>query len=90
MNYFITNNDFGRYRPHLWLAIACLCFFFLWAGLAEIDQQVRGLGKIIPSGKIRAIQNLEGGIIREIFVKEGQIVKANDALFQLTNTRAEA
>lgn len=55
-----------------------------------INLHVRGTGKIIPSGKIRTIQHLEGGIIKKILIKEGQIVKRGDILFQLENVRAEA
>jgi len=82
--------NFQTYRFLLLLVASCLCAFFAWAGISEIDQQVRGSGKIIPSGKVRSIQHLEDGIVREILVKEGQTVQAGDSLFQLINTKAEA
>lgn len=78
------------YRVLLILVTACLCSFFLWANCTEIDQQVRGTGKIITSGKVRSIQHLEDAIVRDILVKEGQVVDAGEALFKLANTRAEA
>lgn len=67
-----------------------LLVFFSWAGTTEIDQQVRGIGKIIPAGKARKIQHLENAIIDNIFISEGQVVRVGDPLFQLANTKAEA
>jgi len=81
---------FETYRVLLLLISLCVCSFFVWASTTEIDQQVRGSGKIIPSGKIRSIQHLENGIVKEILVQEGQTVSAGDSLFQLFNIKAEA
>lgn len=78
------------YRVVLLLVTSFLLCFFAWASLTQIDQQVRGIGKIIPAGKVRTIQHLENAIVREIFVAEGQTIKAGDKLFQLANTKAEA
>ena len=44
-------------------------WLLLWASWAQIDEITRGSGKIIPSGKNQAIQNLDGGIVDQIFVK---------------------
>ncbi len=84
------HKTFETYKILLFIVCLCLVSFFFWANSTEIDQQVRGSGKIITSGKIRTIQHLEDGIVREILVKEGQSVEAGAPLFQLTNTRAEA
>ncbi|VVP60844.1 hypothetical protein PS850_06240 [Pseudomonas fluorescens] len=46
-----------------------------------------GEGKAIPSSKIQVIQNLEGGIVTEIFVREGQMVNKGDTLLRLDDTR---
>jgi HlyD family secretion protein/adhesin transport system membrane fusion protein len=83
-------SDSKTYRFLLILVIAFLSVFFLWAGQTEIDQQVRGTGKIIPAGKARKIQHLESAIVDEIFITEGQVVRVGDPLFQLANTKAEA
>lgn len=84
------NIGFGRYRLTLFLCSLCVAVFFIWSAFTTINLHVRGVGKIIPSGKIRAIQHLEGGIIKGILIKEGQIVKEGDVLFQLENARAES
>ncbi|WBV64420.1 hypothetical protein PGH43_07450 [Legionella pneumophila 130b] len=47
----------------------------IWANYAILDEVTTGQGKVIPSSEVQVIQNLEGGIIQNIFVKEGQIVK---------------
>ncbi len=90
VNFLNDEGNFSRYRWYLWLGILCVATFFLWASLTKINLHVRGPGKVIPSGKVRLIQHLEGGIINEIFVKEGQVVEAGDSLFHLANTRAES
>jgi adhesin transport system membrane fusion protein len=59
----------------------------LWAANANLDEVVRGLGKVIPSTKIQVIQNLEGGIVNEILVKEGEFVTKNQPLLRLDDTR---
>jgi len=57
----------------IWLFTIFL--FILWASFAEIDEITRGDGDVIPYGQNQVIQNLEGGIVESILVKEGQIVK---------------
>lgn len=59
----------------------------LWAGFAKVDEVTRGDGKAIPSSKLQKIQNLEGGIVAELYVKEGQIVEAGAPLIRLDDTR---
>jgi len=67
-------------------AVAITIFWLLiWASWAQIDEITRGSGKIIPSGKNQAIQNLEGGIVDQIFVKEGDEVKKDQILIRLDN-----
>lgn len=58
-----------------------------WAGFAEIDQHVRATGRVVPAGNARTVQHLEGGIIMQILVSEGDEVNAGDPLFQIANTR---
>ena len=61
--------------------------FFIWAYFASLEEVTRGQGRIIASSKIQIIQNLEGGIIKDILVKSGDIVEKNDPLIQLDTTR---
>lgn len=64
--------------------------FLLWAAIAEIDELARGNGKVIPTDKIQTVQSLDGGIISEIFVKEGDIVKFDHPLMKIDTTRFQA
>ncbi|MFJ5349731.1 HlyD family type I secretion periplasmic adaptor subunit [Pectobacterium parvum] len=74
-------------RFTLWAIGAFFLFFILWTGLANIDEVTRGDGKAIPSSRLQKIQNLEGGIITEVFIREGQVVNAGDPLLRLDDTR---
>ena len=53
-----------------------------WASVTEIEVLTHAIGKVVPTGKVRTVQNLEGGIIRSIFVKEGDTIKANAKLLE--------
>ena len=77
----------------LLLFFAIMVFFlgaFLWAYFSKIDELTRGEGKVIPSEKIKTIQSLDGGIISEILIKEGSIVKEGEPLMKIDTTRFEA
>lgn len=59
----------------------------LWAGIAEIDEVTKGQGKVIPSSQVQVVQNLEGGILSEIQVREGETVKKGQILLRIDDTR---
>lgn len=71
----------------LWSTVFFLFCALLWADLAVLDEVTVGQGKVIPSSQIQIIQNLEGGIVNKLFVKEGQVVNTNQVLMQIDNTR---
>src|SRR3989338_3312217 len=72
-------------RSHIVVWIACIgiLWLVLWSSFAEIDERTRGSGKVIPSQRIQTIQNLEGGIVSEMFVKEGDRVKKGQPLMKI-------
>ena len=74
-------------RVTVWLAAALLLVALAWASLALIQEVTTGEGKAIPSSKVQVVQTLEGGIVTEIFVREGQTVKKGDTLLRLDDTR---
>ncbi|NDV18292.1 HlyD family type I secretion periplasmic adaptor subunit [Pseudodesulfovibrio sp. JC047] len=68
--------------------VLLIIFFVIWAKLAVLDEVTRGFGRVIPSQRIQEIQNLEGGILSELFVQEGQTVNKDDILCRLHNEQA--
>ena len=64
--------------------------FILWASFAQIDEIARGQGKVVPSGQNQIIQNLEGGIVSEILVKEGDFVKKDQILLKISNEKSSS
>lgn len=74
-------------RLTIWGLIAFVAFCLLWAHFAVVDEVTRGDGKAIPFSRLQKIQNLEGGIVSELFVREGQIVNVGDPLLRLDDTR---
>ncbi|MDY6994227.1 MAG: HlyD family type I secretion periplasmic adaptor subunit [Pseudomonadota bacterium] len=71
----------------LWLTLTLLISAVIWAHHAEIDEVTRGVGKVIPSRQVQVVQNLEGGIISEILIQEGDIVDAGQILLRIDDTR---
>ena len=74
-------------RITVWLVSLLLLTALAWAKFAVLEEVTMGEGKAIPSSKIQVIQNLEGGIVAEIFVREGQLVNKDDVLLRLDDTR---
>ncbi|KZY57639.1 MULTISPECIES: HlyD family type I secretion periplasmic adaptor subunit [unclassified Oleiphilus] len=79
-------NDHGnviKSRRLLWLIILISFSFICWTAYAEVDELVRGVGKVIPSKQLQLVQNLEGGILSELLVEEGEEVEAGQVLLKL-------
>jgi adhesin transport system membrane fusion protein len=70
----------------IWLITIFL--LILWASLAEIDEITRGDGDVIPYGQNQVIQNLEGGIVESILVKEGDSVKRGQIILKINNAKS--
>jgi len=73
-------------RLLLWVGAFVIVWLITWAYFAEIDALTRGQGKVIPSHQVQIIQNLEGGIVSEILVEEGDNVKKGDVLIKIDDT----
>jgi adhesin transport system membrane fusion protein len=65
---------------------AFLVVALIWADWAVLDEVTTGEGRVIPSSQVQVVQNLEGGIVREIRVREGEIVKPGQILLQIDNS----
>ena len=83
----------GRLRgPSLtiWLCAGTVLLFLLWASMAWVDEIVRAEGEMISASRPQIIQNLEGGILAELAVREGDIVQRGDLLARLQDTQFRA
>ena len=74
----------------IWIVALALFAFLAWAYFFKLEEVSTGTGKVIPSSKEQTIQSLDGGILTELNVKEGDIVKKGQVLAQLDPTRFES
>ena len=74
----------------IYLMLAALATGIGWAAVAKVDMITRGEARVIPEGREQVIASLEGGILRELLVREGDAVKAGQPLALLDPTRVEA
>jgi len=79
----------ARWLPHALLAaiVAFFAFALAWAALTQLDEVARGEGRVITQSQVQLIQNLEGGILAEILVREGDIVAKDQVLIRIDPTR---
>jgi adhesin transport system membrane fusion protein len=69
------------------LTCAAVLALIVWAAFAPLDEVTRGEGKVIPSRQVQVMQSLDGGIVSEILVREGEQVKAGQLLLKVDPTR---
>ena len=62
-----------------------ILFLGVWASISEIEELARGEGQVVPSAEIQVVQSLEGGIVEEILVKEGERVEKGQVLLRLSD-----
>ncbi len=81
-----------RFDTRVFYGIATLFFglFLLWGFVAELDAGAIADGEVIPAGRVKTVQHLEGGIIEAISVREGETVTAGTELMRLEDTEARA
>ncbi|MCV4271546.1 HlyD family type I secretion periplasmic adaptor subunit [Pseudomonas capsici] len=86
-NSALQQDSSDAHRLTVWVATSLILTALIWANYAVLQEVTTGEGKAIPSSKVQVIQNLEGGIVTEIFVREGQVVNKGDTLLRLDDTR---
>ncbi|MBU2872371.1 HlyD family type I secretion periplasmic adaptor subunit [Colwellia sp. E2M01] len=75
------------HRLTIWALAALFSCFLIWSYFAELDRVTRGEGKIIPSTQVQIIQSLDGGILQELYVKEGMQVTKGQVIARIDDTR---
>ncbi|WP_199899803.1 HlyD family type I secretion periplasmic adaptor subunit [Shewanella marina] len=74
-------------RITIYLIMALMLILVIWASFAKIDKTTSGTGQVIPSTQRQIVQNLEGGIIKQMYVHEGEKVKKSQKLVLIDDTR---
>ena len=89
------NTEFEQEIPFsnrilIYAIIAFVISFVFWANEATLDEVARGQGQVVPSSEIQIVESLEAGLIEDILVGEGDMVKAGQIVLRLKNTQARA
>ncbi len=69
-------------------AVLSVAALITWACFAHVQEVTRGDGKVISSKQLQIVQSLDGGVVSEILVREGQVVEAGQLLLKIDETRA--
>lgn len=80
----------GPIRIGFWVLLLGFGGFLLWAAFAPLDEGVSSPATVSIETKRRAIQHMNGGVVREVIVKEGQMVKEGDPLVELGDAQVKA
>ncbi len=74
----------------IWMIVAVAVVFVVWAAVAWVDEIVRATGEVVSSSRPQIIQNLEGGILAELNVAEGDVVEPGQTLARLYGTQYQS
>jgi adhesin transport system membrane fusion protein len=80
----------SRIRFTFWIASIGFLVLVVWASFTEIDQVTRVSGQVIASSRTQVVQTVDGGVLQELMVREGDAVRAGQLLATLAKTRVEA
>ncbi len=71
----------------LFTIIALIIFFIVWAGISKVEERTRGQGQVVPTSEVQYVQSLEGGILAELLVNEGDLVQKGDPLLKISDVQ---
>lgn len=77
-------------RRIIYLALFCVIALLAWASVWEVDEVARGEGKVIPSRSVQSVQSLDGGVVAEILVSEGDKVQKDQPILRIETVRADS
>ncbi|KOC87703.1 HlyD family efflux transporter periplasmic adaptor subunit [Winslowiella iniecta] len=94
MSLLLIDRDLQRKEERtsaiIWVCTAALLLFFIWAYFANLDEVTVGTGKVTPYTHAQVIETLDGGIVDQLNVYEGDIVKKGEILARLDPTRFQS
>ncbi|NVK18254.1 MAG: HlyD family type I secretion periplasmic adaptor subunit [Methylocystaceae bacterium] len=79
----VAANPVQSKNPLVFGVIGLLIAFIVWSFFAYLEEVSVAMGEVVPQGKVKVIQHLEGGIITDIHVQEGDMVRKDSELVQL-------
>ncbi|WP_242914318.1 HlyD family type I secretion periplasmic adaptor subunit [Brevundimonas pishanensis] len=79
-----------RSRMIVWVIVAAFVTLAVWASFAQIDEVAVGQGKVVPSTRSMIIQTFDPGTLKELKVKEGDVVERDEHLVTLDPVQAES
>lgn len=77
-------------RPIMYLVVALVVIFLLWAALTRMKEVARAPGEVIPSGSVKVVQHLDGGVVSQIVAEERKLVEQGAVLLRIEGTQANA
>jgi len=77
-----------RARKIARIAVFVIVALLVWAAFARVDEVTRGDGRVVPSRQLQVLQSLDGGVVEQILVHEGDKVEAGQVLLMIDPTRA--
>lgn len=76
-----------RARGLLWGVGVVIVLLLVWAAFAELDEVTRGEGRVIPTSQLQVVQSVDGGVVEELAVREGETVAPGQLLLRIDPTR---
>ena len=83
----LLQQDPMRARMLMRLVGITLIGLVVWAAFAKVDEVTRGEARVVPTSQVQVVQSVDGGIVEELLVKEGQTVEAGQLLMRVDPTR---
>lgn len=77
-------------RPILFVVGLMVALFLIWASVTQITEVARAPGEVIPTGQVKVIQHLDGGVVEKIAVEEHMLVKEGQELLRIDGSQANA
>lgn len=83
LDQLVKENPVQTFKPVAYGIMFALVVFISWAVFTELEEVSVAIGEVVPQGKVKVVQHLEGGIITDIYVQEGDLVRTGNELVQL-------
>jgi membrane fusion protein, adhesin transport system len=85
----VSERSFGAGLTILFLFVLGIAALW-WASVSNLEEVTRGNARVIPTSREQLVQSLEGGIVAELLVKEGQVVEKGQSLVRIDATKAQS